>query len=151
MKSTASPEFRIDRFVATILALLVFIAGLLLDALMIQWGLPRADALVVSNLLTGGVAGVAYWILMIQESKRRAAAMRHIQVIAEMNHHVRNALQVIVYYCSQMEQQPRDEMQHAVERIKWSLTAILPQIDSGEPVGQTAPAASRLDRDGDRA
>src|SRR5262245_38698564 len=108
-----APEVRNERLFATLLASLVFGAGLVLDVLMLHWGLAGSDALVVSNLLTGVVAGIAGWLLMIREREQRDAAVQRLHVIADMNHHVRNALQVIVYYCSQLEQQPRSETEHA--------------------------------------
>jgi light-regulated signal transduction histidine kinase (bacteriophytochrome) len=71
-------------------------------------------------------------MLMIREREQRDEGVQRLHVISDMNHHVRNALQVIVYYCSQMEQEPRAETEHAIERIKWSLTAVLPQIQRTE-------------------
>jgi hypothetical protein len=117
------------RMLATIVALIVAAAGIFLDALLIKAGLSRVDILVISNLLTGGVAGIAYWLFAIRDFEQRASDIKRLEVVAEMNHHVRNALQVIVYYCAQMEDQSRDDMQHAVERIQWSLKTILPQME----------------------
>src|SRR5262245_47859450 len=104
MTFSPSPDVRNERLFSTLLASLVFGAGLILDVMMLHWGLAGSDALVVSNLLTGVVAGIACWMLMIREREQRDAAVQRLHVIADMNHHVRNALQVILYYCSQMEQ-----------------------------------------------
>jgi hypothetical protein len=138
-----SPEVRNERLFATLLGSLVFGAGLVLDVMMLHWGLAGSDALVVSNLLTGVVAGIACWMLMIREREQRDEAVQRLHVISDMNHHVRNALQVIVYYCSQMEQEPRSETEHAIERIKWSLTAVLPQVQRTEELAEALQTTKR--------
>jgi hypothetical protein len=137
---SSNPSYiRADRFLATLIGLLVFVAGLLLDALLIDVGMPRSDALILSNFLTGVVAGIGAWLLMIREQERRRAAMRRFQVIADMNHHVRNALQVIIYYCNKMEQEPRAETYDAIERIKWSLTEVLPHVEYPDSFREPRP------------
>jgi hypothetical protein len=131
-------SFRPDssyRMLASVVALIVAAAGIFLDALLIRVGLARIDVLILSNLLTGGIAGIAYWLFAIRDFEQRAADIKRLEVIAEMNHHVRNALQVIVYYCAHLENESQDDMKHAVERIQWSLKTILPQIDQARGAG----------------
>ncbi len=68
----------------------------------------------------------------------RQHAMARLQVIAELNHHVRNALEVISLsaYITHDEEAIRRIME-GVNRIEWALREILPRerfpIDSAEP------------------
>jgi hypothetical protein len=77
--------------------------------------------------------------------KARQYAMARLQVIAELNHHVRNALEVISLsaYITRDEEAIRRIME-GVNRIDWALREILPgesfPIGPGEP--PTAASAS---------
>ena len=121
--------YPLSRLHASFFAIIVALAGILIDAILIRMGLSRFDVLILSNVLTGGIAGVAWWLFSLREHELRTADLKRLQMVSEMNHHVRNALQVIVYYCSKMEEQSRAETQRAIERIQWSLQTILPQTE----------------------
>ncbi len=121
--------YPLNRLYALFFAIVVALTGILLDAILIRMGLSRYDVLVLSNILTGGIAGVAWWLFSLREHEQRTADLQRLHMVSEMNHHVRNALQVIVYYCSKMEDQSRTETQRAIERIQWSLQTILPQTE----------------------
>ena len=56
-------------------------------------------------------------------------------IIADMNHHTRNALQVIVSRSTQSIPDPTaiDDIRQAVRRIDWCLREILPGADEGAP------------------
>jgi hypothetical protein len=69
----------------------------------------------VSSLAGSSVAGVlAYHLLSM-----RAARML---VRSELNHHVRNALQPILYYANEIEPEHRAVVKSCVERITRTLT-----------------------------
>lgn len=76
--------------------------------------------------------------------KARQRTLARLQVIAELNHHVRNALEVISLsaYITRDEQAIRRIME-GVNRIDWALREILPQekfpVVSGEPPRTTPP------------
>ncbi|MGE5322881.1 MAG: hypothetical protein ACM3SW_08470, partial [Actinomycetota bacterium] len=56
-----------------------------------------------------------------------------LRVIAEMNHHIRNALQVIAYHAwSAKSEHEIASMNEAVNRITWALQEVLPQFPGGE-------------------
>ena len=71
--------------------------------------------------------------------QRREAALLRMQVISEMNHHIRNALQVITYASAAQNQNDSvdsvDMIRSSVERIEWALREVLPGH-------VTSPAAS---------
>jgi|GEM_PF-359110 hypothetical protein len=76
--------------------------------------------------------------------KARQHALARLQVIAELNHHVRNALEVISLsaYITRDEEAIRRIME-GVNRIDWALREILPRerfpLNSGEPPSPLAP------------
>jgi hypothetical protein len=86
------------------------------------------------NLITAIVTGL---IVLIYE-RRRHQDMRHrLRIIAAMNHHIRNALQSILwvpYTADQAEQLKR--VHNSVNRIEWALREILPGESSDAPDAQ---------------
>jgi len=70
-------------------------------------------------------------ILMYQEQKRRQATINRFMVVAEANHHIRNALTVLVAasYLQVEERRKIAAIQEAIERIENTLAEVLPQID----------------------
>ncbi|MFL6301284.1 MAG: hypothetical protein ACJ71N_11840 [Terriglobales bacterium] len=100
-----------------------------LDHLMLR--LTSANvALEISDAITAILIGalVAQLVLLYQQRQQQAQA--RLQRIAEMNHHVRNALQVIAYWSLADKEMKQVEMvQDAVNRIQWALREILPRDD----------------------
>ncbi len=115
--------------VAWLFGLLVFSVGIFLDLLLIDVGISRTQTLLLTNAITGMVAGVAGASFLHTQLKRRAEETHRLQVMDEMNHHIRNALQVVLFQCYSMEGDSANNMRRAVERIQWSLTEVLPQIN----------------------
>lgn len=75
---------------------------------------------IVVALLTAG--------LIHQASQRRNAAMLRMQVIAEMNHHIRNALGAISLSTDAIQsQQCVRVISESVDRIEWTLREVLPR------------------------
>jgi signal transduction histidine kinase len=75
---------------------------------------------VVVALLTAG--------LIHQANKRREAALLRMQVIAEMNHHIRNALAAISLSTDTIQnQQSIRVISQSVDRITWALQEVLPR------------------------
>jgi len=66
-------------------------------------------------------------LVFAYEQKRYRAAMEKIRIIAEMNHHVRNALQAIIS-CRVLPEQERQVklIAESVTRIEWALRKVLP-------------------------
>jgi len=116
--------------------LLVAAAGFVFDYMLVQEGVKRVDILIESNALTGIVTAVFFYYLTNYERERRKMVRQRLTTIAEMNHHIRNALQVITYAAS--SQTRGDSVKligSSVERIEWSLREVLPGYAS-------APSAS---------
>jgi hypothetical protein len=101
------------------------VSGLLFvaDQLSVHYGL-RGSQRVADDILGGLIAGLlVFWY----EHARSRYVMERLKTIALMNHHVRNALQVIAlstHMPPDAEQIAR--MKDAVERIEWALREVLP-------------------------
>jgi hypothetical protein len=107
--------------------LLVWIVGYGFDRLLARDGVPRFDILLTSNALTGIVAGFLFFSLTNYERLRRNVVSQRLRTIAEMNHHIRNSLQVITYAtATQKNAESMEMIRNSVERIEWALREVLP-------------------------
>jgi hypothetical protein len=64
-------------------------------------------------------------VVFIYEQRRYRALMRRLQIIASMNHHVRNALQAISYSPYAKQEHQIQVIQDSVARIQWALDEVL--------------------------
>ena len=90
-------------------------------------GIPGRELILLSSFIVGLVAAALVYFLSVRERQRRAYVDCRLRVIAEMNHHIRNALQVITFYSRKGEKQEVGVIE-AVERIQWALREVLPQL-----------------------
>jgi hypothetical protein len=111
--------------------LAVAVGSVGLDHLLLDYTrlLPNA-AIFLSDLLLGIVAGaLLYHVIVVSVAERRSVAER-LDSIAEMNHHIRNALQIIKFNAQPGADERRmAEMQEAMDRIHWTLVEILPRVE----------------------
>ncbi len=113
--------------VCLLIAILVWLVGYGLDRLLARDGVTRLDILLTSNALTGIVAGFLFYSLANYERMRRNQIRDRLRTIAEMNHHIRNSLQVITYATAAQPNADSMEMiRSSVERIEWALREVLP-------------------------
>lgn len=82
------------------------------------------------RLLAEGVSAVIVALLTVRlvhaADQRREAALLRMQVISEMNHHIRNALQAICLTAeSTQNQRCIGVISESVDRIEWTLREIL--------------------------
>ena len=107
--------------------IIVGAAGIFFDRLLIREGVSRLDLMIASNALTGCVAGIVLLQIIRRERERRALIRERLQIVSEMNHHIRNALQVISFIVSREKDQETVEMvRSSVDRIQWALKEVLP-------------------------
>src|SRR5215469_5674775 len=102
-------------------------------------GLFALGALVQAWLVVGGVRGVMEYLddlilgllagllVFAYEQKRHNAMLKRIRVIADMNHHVRNALQAITLSRYAENTQQIQVIDESAQRIQWALRELLPQ------------------------
>jgi hypothetical protein len=100
----------------------LFVLGALLQGVLHARGITGIS-IYVDDLVLGIVAGL---VVFAYEQRRHKALAEKIEVIAAMNHHVRNALQAISYapYTEQAKQ--IQLIEQAVSRIQWALREVLP-------------------------
>jgi hypothetical protein len=107
---------------SVLLGFTVFVLGALVEYLLSRFNASGVSAF-LDDLLIGVLAGV---VVFGYESHRHKMIVRQMRVIADMNHHVRNALQPILYspYLKEQAEQVR-MIQQGTERIQWALREVL--------------------------
>jgi len=122
--------------VSLLVAVIVSLIGILLDWLLVKEGLPRLDMLIFSNSLTGLFAGGLFWQLAREAKASRDLVAERMKTIAELNHHIRNALQVIkflgVQNSSSLDAVQLQLVNDSVDRIEWALREVLPRYPIGK-------------------
>jgi hypothetical protein len=132
-----------------LVVLLVWVAGFGFDRLLARDGVTRTEILITSNALTGLVAGFLFYTLALNERIRRDLMRDRLRTVAEMNHHIRNALQVITYAAEVGKNDASVEMiRNSVDRIEWTLREVLPgqmlPPESPRPATQAEDSRERL-------
>jgi len=104
----------------TILFLIIGVGG---DYLADHLGLEH-DLLYLNDVLAAAFIGL---LIVLYERRRQKRLQERLQVIKLMNHHVRNALQLISLSPHAQEREENVRLiQQAVQRIDWALREILP-------------------------
>lgn len=116
---------------STIAVVVVAASGYLLDRFLMREGMHKNEMLVLTNFITGVVAGSFFFYLARHEKAQRELMCERMKTIAELNHHIRNALQVIKYYGAVPRQSPEARpvqmINESAHRIEWALRELLPQ------------------------
>src|ERR1700683_3869127 len=134
-RTTVMPAFRVRRtsgcrmfldsrvFIsALLLGLMIGVCGFGLDCLV-----HHASRIYASDLYTCIVASMLSYLVLIYEKRRRMILARRMEIAAEVNHHIRNALAAIVFSASvQSDQSLQSILKDAADRIDWVLTTVLP-------------------------
>jgi cell division protein ZapA (FtsZ GTPase activity inhibitor) len=99
----------------------------------------RAETSYIDDLLLGTLVAVLVMALEAQHELEIRAERQRAKVLIELNHHIRNALQTIVYVNASSE--PSDDthrVAQAAQRIDWALREIPRQA-------QTPPKSNQRD------
>jgi hypothetical protein len=117
-----------------LVVVIVSLIGIVLDRLLLKEGLPRLDMMIFSNGLTGLFAGGLFFQMAREAKASRALVEERMKTIAELNHHIRNALQVIKFLGGQRSGLDAVQLQlinDSVDRIEWALREVLPRYSVG--------------------
>jgi hypothetical protein len=111
--------------------LLVGLTVLLVDGgmeyLLLSRGSSQAGTLLISDAFAAAVAAAFAAYGFYLQGQREAELQERVHRIVEMNHHVRNALQVIAYWSvADRDKKEMHLIRQAVDRIEWALREILP-------------------------
>jgi hypothetical protein len=121
-----------------LVAVVVSLIGIVLDRLLLKEGFPRLDMLIFSNGLTGLFAGGLFWQMAREAKASRDLVAERMKTIAELNHHIRNALQVIKFLGGQkrtgLDAVQLQLINDSADRIEWALREVLPRY----PIGATS-------------
>lgn len=128
-------------------AVIIFAAVYWVDAWFSHHGMRREVPLLDNFLLSGLVFALG----IAQQLRHEHELARHRQlmsIVADMNHHTRNALQVIVSRSalSMPDSAAIEDIRQAVGRIDWCLREILPNAHApaGSSPGPPFRASSRV-------
>ncbi len=122
------------RLIASGIGVVVFSSAMLLDRVLVRRGRPRSQVSAISNGLMGFITGWFVMRTMDQVFERRENVAARLKTIADMNHHIRNALQSIQFSAySTKDQQTIRDISEAVERIQWALREVLPGRVPAQP------------------
>lgn len=117
-----------------LVAVIVSLIGVVLDRLLLKEGVTRLDMLIFSNGLTGLFAGGLFFQMAREARASRALVEERMKTIAELNHHIRNALQVIKFLGGQRSGLDAMQLQlinDSADRIEWALREVLPRYSVG--------------------
>jgi hypothetical protein len=107
---------------------LITIIGVALGTALFAHGVPRLMILAGSNAATGVGCGTLYLYNRMRAAERQQELEERLRKIADMNHHVRNALCVVQFYGAQRgDQYATEAVAEAVKRIEWTLREVLPR------------------------
>ena len=126
---------------AFLTAVVVFAAGIVVD----EWlGIGNREVL-YSDVFTAVVAGVLAYIAGRYYAHARQADQTRLRMIAEVNHHVRNAL-TSVLYSVHLNRDPElmRITQDAVARIDWALREVL--TETGKAAQFATPEVEAKDK-----
>jgi hypothetical protein len=122
-------------------AVIFFVIDDFLDHLMLRIT-SASVALEISDAITAILIGGMVVQMSLMYRQRQQQAHARVQRIAEMNHHVRNALQVITYWSlAEKEKRQVEFIQDAVNRIQWALREVLPRDTEFEEIPEKTDAA----------
>jgi len=122
MSSSRVRESR-KALVSVVLALISFGLGILVETLERQHSITGLTFW-IDNIAAAFLLGL---VVFFYERRRERELVKKLQIIELMNHHVRNALQPIMYVpYAQGQQEQLTAIQDAVRRIDWALREILP-------------------------
>jgi hypothetical protein len=117
----------------------IFLLGVALRTVLDKAGVDGVIA-VIDDLLTGILAGL---LVFAYERHQHKVVLDRMRVIAEMNHHVRNALQPILYspFLKEQAEQVRI-IQEGTRRIEWALREVLAGDVKAEPQASNSDTAA---------
>jgi hypothetical protein len=123
---TAKP--RRTLLTAVAITVLVFVVSSAADLILLYEHAPARRTVEVSDGIASIIIGLLSYRLLVIQRQRREELRKRVETIADMNHHVRNALQVISLASHGKSQEEIATIRESVSRIQWALRELLPKI-----------------------
>jgi hypothetical protein len=110
-----------------VVALVVFAVDAGLEYLLLANSVSHSWTLFISDTVAAAVVAFFASYTFTLHRQREAEVRERVERIVEMNHHVRNALQVITYWSlAERDKKEVELIRQAVDRIEWALREVLP-------------------------
>ena len=124
------PSWRRLAVISLMFALFVFCSSLALDYILLVHRDSPVATVEVSNALAALLAGILFYKILDAGRRRRKLILQRLETIDQMNHHIRNALQVISFTVHANQEHAKEvaNIDRAVSRIQWALREILPKM-----------------------
>jgi hypothetical protein len=124
------PTWQRLAMISVLFALFVFCSSLVLDYILLVHRDSPVATVEVSNALAALLAGVLFYKILDAGRRRRKLILQRLESIDQMNHHIRNALQVISFTVHANQEHAKEvaNIDRAVNRIQWALREILPKM-----------------------
>ncbi len=90
--------------------------------------LPPLTGAVLDASLVGCSFGFAVWVLLLGNRERRLRVRMELERIAELNHEIRNALQIIIDSHFDSNPTRRDMVLESVSRVDAALKRVFPVV-----------------------
>lgn len=132
------------KYAVVVLAVLTdVVEDMWMDSLLAARGITPHEV-IWDDVISGGFVGILLVVLLVAGDRAREEQRKRLRLIAEMNHHVRNALQVIYSSsacCS--DKRHLDQISSSVDCIDWALRKILPGLHGrADELGKRMPRAT---------
>jgi hypothetical protein len=115
--------------ITVILSALAFgVVELAIHMMLASFGVPAAADAAFDAGLCGVTFGLLLWLFLAAIRERRRLIRGELDRISEVNHEIRNALQIITHSHFNAEPQHREMVLESVNRIDAVLKRILPGI-----------------------
>ena len=116
-------------FLSLLFGLFVFLLGSGLDWILLHQADSLRRTVELSDAASALICAFVFLLFLRSYRQQRAMLRQRVEVIANMNHHVRNALQVIEFNSySNADQEKLEAVKSSVNRIQWALRELLPKI-----------------------
>lgn len=113
---------------AVIFTFLIFVVSSMADLFMLREHETARITIELSDGISSAVIGLLVYQLVRLHQDRREQLRQRVEMIANMNHHVRNALQVIALTSHGKNKEEISAIRESVNRIQWALRELLPKI-----------------------
>jgi hypothetical protein len=107
--------------------LVVSVVKFLLVRSLLSMGVPRELLQAQDAIIAGALTAALVWALLIAERVRRRQEEEQIRVVADLNHHLRNALEIIFGSEYLRESEKATAILESVKRIDTALQVLLAQ------------------------
>ena len=114
---------------AVIAGIAIFVVNVVADLLILHHHeLTARFTVEISDGISAFVIGLLSYKVIRLQQQRSDRIRQKLEVIADMNHHVRNALQVISLSTHGQSKEDLGAIRESMNRIQWALRELLPKI-----------------------